>query len=313
MKRFSAMVAALCVALFSVLAGCQRDVIVYPTGNYYLEMDMSNIPAELDRSSIWQVLFYDSETKLKAFETYITPLLHPSDKPVGAYLQGLRPGDYQMVVFNRDVKITTFNVGDAYDKVYAYALRAGYSESTPIVYEPDAVYSYSEKVKVPYVTDKEAYVLKAVPAPILETREYIVNGVKSLDLAEKIFLYVSRQDRGKWLCPVGPLDEKVIVMAEGRTRKIVETKAQDSLVIWTPVSTFGSVEGDEGQRILLTVGIQGPKGSVYYAQVDITDQFLSGAPVIEVTVDIEVEPLQQGGFDPEAKPWEEFITKIDLN
>lgn len=317
MKRFSVMVAALCVALFSVLAGCQRDVIVYPTGNYYIDVDLKKLPELPKESSLWQVIFYDANTKMKAFETYITPMLHPSDMPTGAYIRGLQPGLYDAVVFNRNATVTAFNMGDASDRLYAYSPNAGYSESTPIVFAPDDVYVWSGRVNVPYVSGENVHLIAVQPEPILDTREFVITGIEGLDIAEKIFLYLSRQDRGSWLCPVHQLNEKVILVAEGQTRSVnpeVLTKAEtDSLVIWTPINSFGIVDGDEeGQPILLTVAIEGPNGSIYYAQADVTEQILSGEKVIFVTVDIEVEPLEQGGFDPNATPWDVFVTTIEL-
>lgn len=314
MKRLSVVVAAV-AAMVVLLAGCQRDPIMYPTGNYYLEVKMDGVPETMSEGSLWQVIFYDANTKMKSFETYITPKLHPSDMPAGAYVRGLQAGEYDMVVFNRNVKVTTFNMGDASDRLYAYAPNSGYSEGTPIVHAPDELYVSCSRVKVPYVSGEDVYIIASEPKSILDTREYVVHGVKGLDIAENIALYVSRQDRGSWLCPIHQLNEKVILVARGETRPANATKAEgdgEDYLIWTPISTFGSVQGDEGQRMLLTVAIEGPNGSLYYGQADVTDQFLAGNKIIEVTLDIEVEPLQQGGFDPTATPWDEFITKIEL-
>lgn len=311
MKRSFVFLAALFAVL--VFAGCQRDQIVYPTSNYYLEVDMSGISDQLEKGSLWQVLFYDATTKMKVYETYITPLLHPEDKPTGAYITGLQAGDYDIVLFNRDTRVTVFHYGDASDKIYAYAPNAGYSDGTPIVYEPDELYVYSSRVKVPYVSGDDVCYIKTYPKPILDTREFVVNGIKNLDIAENIFLYLSRQDRGSWLCPVAQLKEKSILVAEGETRHVNATKAQDSVCIWTPVSTFGAVDGSSGQKILLTVAIEGPNGAHYFGQADVTDQFLAGEKVIYVNMEIDVQPLEQGGFDPKATPWDVFITSIDLS
>jgi len=316
MKRIFT-ICILVVAAAMSLMSCQRDPIVYPTGNYYLEVNMDGVTDELEASSLWQVLFYDATTHMKAFETYITPMLHPEDMPTGAYIRGLKAGTYDVVVYNRGTKVTAFNVADASNRIYAYAPNAGYSQGTPIVFEPDNLFVWQSRERVPYVSGDDVYVIKASPKCIIDTREIIVHGIKGLDIAENIALYVSRMDRGSWLCPVKQLYEKVIVVAQGEVRDLkAQTKAdgdeEERFVIWTPVSTFGVVDGEEDQRILLTVAIGGPNGSVYYGQADVTDQFLAGQKVIETTLDIEVEPLQQGGFDPTATPWEEFVTKIEL-
>ena len=300
-------------ALFASVS-CKREPIVYPTGNYYLEVNLNEIHEDLQSGSLWQVLMYDPATGMKVYETFITPLLHPAGMPTGGYIIGVQPGEYDLVVFNRDTRVTSFNFGDASRKLYAYAPNSGYNGDTPIVFEPDELYVWQATVKIPYVSGDDVHIVTTKPKTILDTREIVVHGVKNLDIAQNIALYVSRQDRGSWLCPIKKLNERCIVVAEGEVR-FVGTKADDDdkgLVIWTPFSTFGAMDGDDGKSILLTVAIEGPNGSIYYAQADITDQWMSGQKIIETTLDVEVEPLQQGGFDPHANEWDVFITDIEL-
>lgn len=298
----------------TVLPSCEREPIEYATSNYYLELAQDSLGVALPAGSLWQVIFYDPQTKAKVYETFLTPNLHPEGFPAGGFVTGISAGEYDLVAFNFDTGVTTFSYGDASDRLYAYAPTAGYSGSTPVVREPDDLFIWSGRVFLPYVTEGEPYIIETHPKPLLKSYDIAVGGIKGLDIAESISIFISRQDRGSWMCPVAPLEENVILMAPGEIRHVsTPTKAADSLMIWTPILTFGEVAEGSGQPVIVTVVITGPNGSYYHGQADITDQVEAGEKVIIVNMDFSVEPMTEGGFDPEAKPWDVIVTQIELN
>lgn len=317
MKRIICTILA-ATGIIITLASCRRDPIVYPTSNYYvsIEPEMAETDTEENLPKVYAVNFYDPGTGRLVLNTFVHPYAHPKDMPPGAYIAGLVPGDYDLLVYCFDNNVITENEGSA-SRVYAHAKDVERSNGTPIVAQPDHHYVYTEKISVPYVTaDDGVHIIPTKPVDITESWTVKVLGIKNLQIAGKISLFISGQVRGDMLLPEpAKLNERAIILFEGRVEDLEITKAdgEQSLNIVAPYRTFGRL--DEDVRCLLTVQIEGPNGINYYIQADVTDQILDRQDkdrLIIVDSDLEIEERKDEGFNPQADEWDEEKTVIVL-
>lgn len=314
------LMAAAAACLFS--AACQRDPIVYPTSDYYVAIKVNASTSDDSRPTMYSVNFYDTLTHKLVLNTYIKADQHPAGLPDGGYVTGITPGTYDLLVYNFDTRVASVANVDYLSQTYAHSSVAGYTNNVPVIYAPDHLYSYCERVNVPYITAEDGtYVIETVLDPRVEDWTVIVYGVKNLDIATGIMFYLGGQTAGTMLGPVKKLAERGIVMFPGAVREAqnytpvdsLSTKSGENLIIYTPYTTFGKL--DEDMRCMMTIQITGPNGSVYYGQVDVTDQILDQQDkdhVIIIDSDIEVKPREDGGFNPLVDPWDPDVTTIVL-
>lgn len=300
------------------LASCKRDPIVYATSNYYVSIETETAPTDTEENlpRVYAVNFYDPGTGRLVLNTFVHPYAHPKDMPPGAYITGLVPGEYDLLVYCFDNNVITENEGSA-SRVYAHAKDVERSNGTPIVAQPDHHYVHAERITVPYVISGEGvHIIPTHPMDITESWTVKVLGVKNLSIAGKISLFISGQVRGDMLLPQPTkLNEKAIILFEGRLEDLAATKAEDetSLDIVAPYRTFGRFGDDV--RCLLTVQIEGPNGTNYYIQTDVTDQIEDQQDkdrLIIVDSDLEIEERKDEGFNPQADEWKEDKTQIVL-
>lgn len=313
MKRFllNGIVAILASAV--ILLSCQREDIVYNTGNYYLglSLDVTADDASV-LSSMYTVNFYDTASGRCVYSTYLRPDLHPSGMPAGGYVIGVEPGEYNVLVYNMGTVVSDVREADRFERVYATATLAGRVNGTPVLNNPDAMHYYAGRVTVPYITDKdEVYIIEARLRDAVQHWTVHVDGISNASIAESVWFYISGQEEGYYLGLDTPIGEKAVILFPGHAAAV--TKAGDDAV----EAEFGTFGVDSGaERYLLTAVVTGPNGSVYYGQADVTQQvilgYTSGSNEINVTITMEVEPRSQGGFDPRAEPWDPDVTVIIL-
>ena len=323
MKRIYTIIILMAAALACILsASCQRDPIIYPTSDYYVAVKVNAETSDSTRPTMYAVNFYDTLTHKLVISTYIKADTHPAGLPDGGYVTGLTPGVYDLLVYNFDTRVSSVTNTDYLSQAYAHSSVAGYTNNVPVILAPDHLYSYCERVEVPYITAEDGtYIIETVLDPRVEDWTVIVYGIKNLDLAQSIMFFLGGQTAGTMLGPVKKLTERGIVMFPGETRMSQEytpvdspsTKSGEGLIIYTPYTTFGKL--DEDMRCMMTIQLTGPNGSVYYGQVDVTDQILDQQDkdhVIIIDSDIEVKPREDGGFNPLVDPWDPDVTTIVL-
>lgn len=311
-------IAALALLGGLLSASCQRDPIVYPTGDYYVSIKVNAKTSDGSEPQMYAVNFYDTLTHRLVYNTYIHAASHPAGMPVGGYVTNLEPGTYDLMVYNFDTRIAEVVNVDYASQTYARSTVVGRNNDTPVINAPDHLYSYFERVTVPYVTEEDGtYVIETVLDPRVEDWTVIVYGIKNLDIAQSVLFLLGGQTAGTMLGPVKKLEERSIVMFPGVIREATEyqpdTKSGESLILYTPYTTFGKLDAD--MRCLMTIQLTGPNGSVYYGQVDVTDQILDQQDkdhVIIITSDIEIKPREDGGFSPVVEPWDPEKTEITL-
>ena len=297
------------------LDSCKREPIVYATSNYYLAIDSD--PGVSDVGSIYSVNFYNQSTGSLVYQTFIYADQHPEGKPRGGYLTGIEPGNYNMLVYSFDSKSDYIRNENQYGKVYTDTEVLNYNNGTPIIKEPQPLLEWSKETGIPYVTGKDIHIIYIQPENVIEKWSVNVSGVKNLDRAQKITFLLSGQSRGRFIgLNQQKLNDKAILSFNGNPEDIIfRTKAEEGeLILVTTYHTFGKLEAD--QRCLLTLQIEGPGGMMYYAQEDVTSQITDPDNTghgINMETDIDIEPLKDGGFDPKADPWDDEITKIELD
>ncbi len=313
----NAFTAAVMLAALLVSPACQREAIVYPTSDYYLAVTVEPDPLQKEfvNPSIYVANFYDAATGRLSYSTFIRTEGHPEGLPAGGFVTGVTPGDYDLIVYNFDTRTTTVEEAASRDRIYAYAEIAGRSSDVPVTFVPDPLYTYCERISVPYVAEGDGvHVIRATLRPALETWTVVVDGVRNASLAETVIFYLSGQAMGRYLGDGSHVRQRSIVMASGHVDAAEPAAdAQDSLVIVGDYLTFGYLDGVD--RVLLTMQITGPNGSLYTAQEDVTAQMLdpgNDGHVIRVTFDIEVKEREDGGFTPKAEPWTPDVTTIIL-
>lgn len=301
-------IAALALVGGLLSASCQRDPIVYPTGDYYVSIKVNAKTSDGSEPQIFAVNFYDTLTHRLINRFFIRPEAHPAGMPAGGYVSGVEAGVYDILVYNYDTKIASVRNTDFLSQSYSQSETASWHNGIPIIYAPDHLYSYCERVSIPFVTEDDGvYVINTVLDPLVEDWTVIVEGVKNLDIATGISFLLSGQTFGRTMQDAAKMQDRVLVLFQGviAQRSPVETKSGENLYIRTPYTTFGKLESD--QRCLMTMTIMGPNGSQYVAQYDVTDQILDQQDkdhIIYLNSDIVVEPRQDGGFDPQVQPWD---------
>ena len=178
---------------FLLSVSCHRRPLEDPANNTTLRVavnikaimnitcDIYNekIPVPTIEPEMMRVLFYDPTSKKIASETYISDITY--DDEGTRCLQGdisVRPGTYQMLIYNFDTESTlvrddqTFETIEAYtDKVtssirQSFLGRAG--EENAIVYEPDhLVVASNEREVIPF--HEGVHVVKTDATSIVET------------------------------------------------------------------------------------------------------------------------------------------------
>lgn len=301
-------------------AACQRDPIEYPTSNYYVAISVIVETDGATEPTVYAVVFYDPSTQKEVYRTFIYADQHPEGMPVGGYVTGIDPGEYDMLVYNVDTRVSEVYGADWLTGAYAASGVASRVNDVPVIYAPDHLYRYCGRVTVPYITVADGvYVIEAPLRSTVEDWNILVLGVKNLDIAQSVTFLVSGQTRGRMMKDGAKLTERSIVTFAGEIREgkglvDIETKSGESLVLYTPYTTFGKLDGD--QRVLVTLAITGPGGSTYYGQADVTQQVLDQQEkkdrLIIIDSDIDIKPREQGGFSPEAKPWDPEVVQIEL-
>lgn len=310
-----ALSAALLVLSLTAVS-CRREPIVYPVSKYYLSIDPV-LEEGASEPKIYGVDFYDATGK-RVYQSYIYSHNHPAGLPDGGYVNGIDPGQYTVLVYNYDASAVRVNNEHNLSYVFADTEVYSYSEGSPVIKMPDALYVWSAFVTVPYVAeDDPLYIIPTYPEVVTETWHLHIAGMKGLYKADAVNFYISGQAPGRWLRPEGTVtDGNAIILFAGHvpSRTKASTRADDDGWYNEDYMTFGRTS--ELDRIMLTVYVNGPGGQRFWAQVNITDKvekaMEEGTNHIYITVELEVTDRVQGGFDPSAKEWNENKTEITL-
>ena len=310
--------AAAVLAGATALLACRRDTIQYPTSAYYVAIETdadASAVAGTPAPKIYSMNFYDAASGRLVLHDYIRPAYRPEGLPEGGYANGLTPGEYDIVIYNYDTSTTIVDREEQLSGAYARTDVYGYSQGTPIIKMPDPLYIHSGHVDVPYITTEDGlYIILTEPVPVLERWTVSVGGIRNAENLRGMVIYLSGQCRGLYAETGEPLQEKAILRFAADTQLMTRADGE-SVTIITGYNTFGRLA--DGTRCLLTVQAAGPEGSVYYYQEDVTAKIAEaekkGTNAFSVDADLEINPAQQGGFDPKAEEWDSQTEYIELS
>ena len=286
---------------FLLSVSCHRRPLEDPANNTTLRVavnikaimnitcDIYNekIPVPTIEPEMMRVLFYDPTSKKIASETYISDITY--DDEGTRCLQGdisVRPGTYQMLIYNFDTESTlvrddqTFETIEAYtDKVtssirQSFLGRAG--EENAIVYEPDhLVVASNEREVIPF--HEGVHVVKTDATSIVETYylQIKVDGLQYVSSARAVLTGMVGSNRF------------------GRNERVTNC-------------------------LSVTFDIRTTDGRTVKRDFDITSLFSSEACLkhhwllLEETVKIDPPASSGGGFDPSVDDWEDEHHDIKL-
>ena len=270
------------------------------------------IPVPTIEPEMMRVLFYDPTSKKIASETYISDITY--DDEGTRCLQGdisVRPGTYQMLIYNFDTESTlvrddqTFETIEAYtDKVtssirQSFLGRAG--EENAIVYEPDhLVVASNEREVIPF--HEGVHVVKTDATSIVETYylQIKVDGLQYVSSARAVLTGMVGSNRfGR--------NERVTSTPVSLYFSLQKSDDKGVDVLATVFNTFGRIE-DITNCLSVTFDIRTTDGRTVKRDFDITSLFSSEACLkhhwllLEETVKI----------DPSVDDWEDEHHDIKL-
>ena len=280
------------------------------------------IPVPTIEPEMMRVLFYDPTSKKIASETYISDITY--DDEGTRCLQGdisVRPGTYQMLIYNFDTESTlvrddqTFETIEAYtDKVtssirQSFLGRAG--EENAIVYEPDhLVVASNEREVIPF--HEGVHVVKTDATSIVETYylQIKVDGLQYVSSARAVLTGMVGSNRfGR--------NERVTSTPVSLYFSLQKSDDKGVDVLATVFNTFGRIE-DITNCLSVTFDIRTTDGRTVKRDFDITSLFSSEACLkhhwllLEETVKIDPPASSGGGFDPSVDDWEDEHHDIKL-
>ena len=322
--------------LLLLFVSCHRRPLEDPANNTTLRIavnikaimnvtcDIYNekIPVPTIEPEMMRVLFYDPTSKEIASEAYISDITY-DDEGIRC-LQGdisVRPGTYQMLIYNFDTESTlvrddqTFETIEAYtDKVtssirQSFLGRAG--EENAIVYEPDhLVVASNEREVIPY--HEGVHVIKTDATSIVETYylQIKVDGLQYVSSARAVLTGMVGSNRFG-------LNERVTSTPVSLYFTLQKSDDKGVDVLATIFNTFGRIE-DITNGLSVTFDIRTTDGRTVKRDFDITSLFSSEACLkhhwllLEETVKIDPPASSGGGFDPSVDDWEDERHDIEL-
>ena len=307
---------------FLLSVSCHRRPLEDPANNTTLRVavnikaimnitcDIYNekIPVPTIEPEMMRVLFYDPTSKKIASETYISDITY--DDEGTRCLQGdisVRPGTYQMLIYNFDTESTlvrddqTFETIEAYtDKVtssirQSFLGRAG--EENAIVYEPDhLVVASNEREVIPF--HEGVHVVKTDATSIVETYylQIKVDGLQYVSSARAVLTGMVGSNRfGR--------NERVTSTPVSLYFTLQKSDDKGVDVLATVFNTFGRIE-DITNCLSVTFDIT----SLFSSEACLKHHWL----LLEETVKIDPPASSGGGFDPSVDDWEDEHHDIKL-
>lgn len=322
--------------LLLLFVSCHRRPLEDPANNTTLRIavnikaimnvtcDIYNekIPVPTIEPEMMRVLFYDPTSKEIASEAYISDITY-DDEGIRC-LQGdisVRPGTYQMLIYNFDTESTlvrddrTFETIEAYTNKVASSIRQSFlgraGEEDAIVYEPDhLVVAGNEREVIPY--HEGVHVIKTDATSIVETYylQIKVDGLQYVSSARAVLMGMVGSNRfGR--------NERVTSTPVSLYFTLQKSDDKGVDVLATVFNTFGRIE-DITNCLSVTFDIRTTDGRTVKRDFDITSLFSSEACLkhhwllLEETVKIDPPASSGGGFDPSVDDWEDEHHDIKL-
>lgn len=329
MKRlYRYLVVALVVVL--TVAGCQRRPLLDPNfttelrvvintrslQNVMCDIYNPNIPLPKVEPDMLRVLFYEPGQDKIAGESYISSLSTDVDgNRVISGRVGVLPGEYEMVIYNFDVRSTQIRNDHSHGTIEAYSdpvsevlssrfnTRAG--QRLDIRYQPDhLLVATSPREYIPW--HEEIHTIHAEASSIIETfyLQAKVEGLEYVSSAQAVISGVSGSNL---------LGERKMVESPEAAVYFTLVKSDDKgvPVVCNTFNTFGRLPNSKN-LLYLTFDIHTVDGRAITKEFEISNLFESKECLehkwllLEETIVIpppSTPPTSGGGFSPEVGDW----------
>lgn len=294
------------VLVVSIPPSCLRDVVFDEKSDYRITVSPL-YDMQYDRPdkepAMFRVLLYDPESHNLVSSNMVSGN--------GGYLYNIRPGVYDILVYNYTLNRTKVTHEENLSLIQAGTSAVSYRE-TPIVETPDHLFVQRfDKVDIPYLsTQDEPFVLNCEPRSVVDSWILIIDGIKGLRNADYIDVYISGQARNSFIAKDG--DSRI---SNINTTIFFAARCDYAKgLIYTPFTTFGKIP-DERAKLELNIRIVGSGGEVYSCQADVTEQFDNPDNIrheIRATFDVTISERKDGGMNPAADPWKPDANTIIL-
>ena len=285
------------VLIVSITSSCLRDMVFDEKSDYriYIRPLYDMMYDRPDKApAMFRVLLYDPESHKLVSSNMVSGN--------EGYLYNIHPGVYDILVYNYTLNRTKVSHEESLSLIQAETSAVSYRK-TPIVETPDHLFVQRlDKVNIPYLsTQDNPFILNCEPRSVVDSWILIIDGIKGLNYADYIDVYISGQAQNVFIAKTG--DSRI---SNVNTTIFFAARCDYAKgLIYTPFTTFGKIP-DERAKLELNIRIVGSGGEVYSCTADVTDQFDDPANVrheIRATFDVTISERKDGGMNPAVDPW----------
>lgn len=282
----------------AVAVSCTRDPIYDEVSKYRLDftLERTALYCQEKDPSLVQVMFYDPPTGKKMDETYMSPQ--------GGYLQAIRPGRYSIVAFGMSENSTSVTYTKDLELISA---ETKVLQSSPkVINAPGHLYVGTViPAEIPYLTDMDPAFCLSIPLrPVCDSWKVVITGIKGLEYASYMTLYLSGQAEEVSLKDFKP-HGSCSICAAGEA-------FPDTGTAEIPFCTFGM---NDDENIIAKIIIEAQDRQKHIGEFDVTAQIEDPSNkehIITIDFPVELKPMTQGGLDPGADQWDEHHEFIDV-
>ena len=297
---------AVLLALASLVSSCRREPLHDMKSclvlhlNVSLSHDDSTMIVKPKQPSLYKAVFYDPKTHDMVSEMYCGP--------EGGTVYGVRPGHYELLVYNYDTEYTRLKDEGNFNTACAYTERVNTKARGDdyVIQEPDhLLVARDSDVVVPYFTEQDSdFVIRAGLSTIMDSYSLRVDSLEGLENISGITVFLTGHSRST-LLGSGERSDKAA------TLRIPCGVNLREYCLYSEFCTFGKIPGSTGKAIL-NIYAQGYDGEVYSFEEDITEQYLNPDHRLRVVVHGKIHPKQDSGFEPRVDNWNTEIKDIPL-
>lgn len=288
-----------CLLAALALVSCTRDPIYGEVSGYRITFDIDNdvLYCRPALPELFQVMFYDCESGKKVYETYMGS--------EGGYLHAFNPGRYHVVVYGLGGNKASVEYTKDF-KLLSIETKVFQNTPMKIRNAPEHLLMGAlTEIEIPYRSEADPEFILTVPvASVCDSWKVCIHGIKGLQYSSSARLVVNRQVCG---IEVDGMKKDDIGSIISMSYDIVGNE-----VLEMPFCTFGMP--DEG-AVTIRVELEAQDRRVHTAEYDITSQVRDQqniSHIINVQMDIELQPMVQGGLDPSADEWDPHHEHIEI-
>ena len=289
-----------CCLLAAVMLGsCTREPIYEEVSGYRIDFEIDNdvLHCQSALPELFQVMFYDCTSGKKVYETYMGS--------TGGYLHAFNPGRYDVVVYGMGENKASVE----YTKDYSLlSIETKVFQNSPlrIVNAPDhLLLGVLPQTDIPYRSEADPEFRLTVPLQsVCDSWKVCVHGIKGLQYSSSARLVVNRQ--------VQRIEVDGMKREESGPIILMRYSITDNDVLEMPFCTFGMPDEED---VIIHIELEAQDRKIHTADFNVTDQIRDPknvSHILDVLMEVELQPMVQGGLDPSADEWDPHHEQIDI-